>query len=409
MSERLIKQFKKLEEIEPSGEWINSTRDFFVNTVKKDTIVYRTSWTYNFKIFWLAGQRKLMPVAGRITALALVIVVIGGTGIAAEAEYVPTKPLYKVKQTIEKVELVLATSSKQETEIYLKHAKKRVGEALKLAQKDTSSIKSIKDKEKNINTVVTKLKQDLTAAGVSLDIVKQDEENIDTAKDLAKKITENVKDTVVILDQVIKEAEIKAVDNTVTEVIAASEEVENSAIELLVTQGKDKDNIISEQNLSAEEKEILVGDKIERIAEKIEKIKDELNQYQFNSGDLANLSGDLSATSTIVVLEDEKIQELEEKLKSAQISLDEARKLLESDLYIESMDKMKESNQLVGEVDQVISRINGTTSSVENKEIDSNQATSTNQLLDNDPASAEISEENQPFSVGVDDSVEITE
>jgi hypothetical protein len=358
MSEKILRQFKKLEETQPSREWLSLTRANLVNKVKFDTLSQKTDWVYNFRLIWFAWRQNFSIVSNKVYALLILIVLIGGTGMAAEAEYIPTKALYKVKETIEKVELVLAMSAESEAKIYLKHAQKRMDEVLKIAQnKDYSDF----DKEKNINTVVTKLKKDLNSASVNLDIVKQDDQNQAVTKDLAKELTKNVKDTVAVLNKVAKETDTKTMNETVAKAIVSTEDVDDSAVKLLVAKNS-TDKSDNQSDLTDAEKKTLVQDKIDRIEQKLEKVKENLNLYYANQKAKESKGSIITildkATSLPVILTDDQVKEIEDKIKDAEQSATEAKEKLSANSLTESLNKSKEGNKLINEADEIINQAN---------------------------------------------------
>ena len=262
MPERFLHQMKKLEAVEASQEWQRQTRSFLVNKVNHDTLAnnHKIAWNYNLKVFIMDWQNRLMPAPAKIGYFLLLVGFVSGTGLAARAEYNPSKFLYSVWETVERAELVLATSQASQTKIYLKHVEKGVNDAKKLAKSDKLANE---EKGKQINTVVTKLKKELTAASVSLDIADQTQDNEAGITDLAKEVTQNTKDTAVALNQVIEDSLIQGLDKeAVDKAIATTEVVENDAIKLLLNQQNLED-------LSESEIKNLIADKISRITEKI--------------------------------------------------------------------------------------------------------------------------------------------
>ncbi|KKT01655.1 MAG: hypothetical protein UV78_C0056G0015, partial [Parcubacteria group bacterium GW2011_GWA2_43_17] len=145
---------------------------------------------------------------------------------------------------------------------------KTVKDAQKLAQSE-----KLDDQERNkhINTVVTKLKKEMSAASASLDIAEQTKAG-GNITELAKEVTSNTQNTVNALNKVIEESEMKGADKVaVNEAIAATEAVQGEAIQLLI----DQQDL---QNLSAEELANLVVEKIARATEQLNKILDYFNQ-----------------------------------------------------------------------------------------------------------------------------------
>ena len=259
---------KNLERVEASQEWLKQARSFLVNKVNQDTFAHKTSWNYNIKVWFIGWQDKLVPSPVKAVSFLLLIGLVSATGLAARAEFNPSKFLYSVWETVERAELVLATSPTSQTKVYLKHVEKTVKDAQKLAQSE-----KLDDQERNkhINTVVTKLKKEMSAASASLDIAEQTKAG-GNITELAKEVTSNTQNTVDALNKVIEESEMKGADKAaVNEAIAATEAVQGEAIQLLINQP-------DLQNLSAEELANLVVEKIARATEQLNKILDYFNQ-----------------------------------------------------------------------------------------------------------------------------------
>ena len=239
---------KNLERVEASQEWLKQARSFLVNKVNQDTFAHKTSWNYNIKVWFIGWQDKLVPSPVKAVSFLLLIGLVSATGLAARAEFNPSKFLYSVWETVERAELVLATSPTSQTKVYLKHVEKTVKDAQKLAQSE-----KLDDQERNkhINTVVTKLKKEMSAASASLDIAEQTKAG-GNITELAKEVTSNTQNTVNALNKV-------------------TEAVQGEAIQLLI----DQQDL---QNLSAEELANLVVEKIARATEQLNKILDYFNQ-----------------------------------------------------------------------------------------------------------------------------------
>ena len=346
MPEKLLRQFKKLEKIEPKAKWLDSTRNFLVLRVKTDSLTFQTPWSFHLRVFLLTWQKKLSPAPSLIFSSILVAGLILGTGFAAQAEHRPNKILYRVRDAVVDMRLALTTSEVKKAEIRLQIVKNRTADALILAQsKDLSS----QNKEKHLNTVVTKLKQDLEAASASLDIVQTQSDN-SAVNSLAKQLTENSKDTVDALNQVMIGSETSGVDKKVVkDAIATTEDVEDNALDLLL------ENNLSEidgMQLSADEISVLVNDKIKRTEEKVEKIAEVINQIEAES--LATTGNEPTSTST------EDIINLKAKVQEATNYITEAKNLAATNAFKEALLKVKNSNQIIKEIDDLLKEKLGT-------------------------------------------------
>ena len=112
MSERLLNQLNKLQKNGPSPQWKENTRNLLVFQVKKDTLTNEHSWRNSLEMFSFIYLKKIVPHSVRAISTLIVIAMMGGVGLFAQAEYIPSRPLYIVKKTLERIELVLSFTQK---------------------------------------------------------------------------------------------------------------------------------------------------------------------------------------------------------------------------------------------------------------------------------------------------------
>jgi len=90
------------------------------------------------------GQKKRLPFFSRqprwatVVAIVLVLLLAGGSTVAAAGNSMPDSPLYQVKLTTEQVQLALTPSALGKAELYARLADKRVAEIIYLANKGKS-------------------------------------------------------------------------------------------------------------------------------------------------------------------------------------------------------------------------------------------------------------------------------
>lgn len=357
MPERFLHQLKKLERIEPREEWLDSTRNFLVNKVKSDSLTFQTPWNYHLRVFLLTWQKKLAPAPAISFSFILAVGLIFGTGLAAQAEHRPDKILYRVRNAVVDMRLALTTSEVKKAEIRLQIVKNRTTDALMLAQ---SKDLSLQNKEKHLNTVVTKLKQDLEAASASLDIVQTQSDN-SAVNSLAKQLTENSKDTVNVLNQVMIESETSGIDKEmVKDVIASTENAEDNALDLLLENNL---NGIDGTQLSADEISVLVNDKIKRTEEKVEKIAEIIKQIEVENAISNPASANnqpIAASSNILSVSEEEIGELSANIQQAKDYIAEAKNLAAGKVFQEALLKIKACNQIIKEINELFKEKYGT-------------------------------------------------
>jgi hypothetical protein len=163
MKDSALNKFIKLSQTTPNVDWAFSCKQNLLDKAvlvlpeKKKNLFGLATWkTERFTLHVISSAPKAVSV------LAGLVLVVGITNIAAEASYVPEQPLYTVKQTLEKFELMLATSPEKESEVYAKHMQKRVNEAEKII--DSKSL-SADEKEKHLKTIIKSIEKN--AASVS--------------------------------------------------------------------------------------------------------------------------------------------------------------------------------------------------------------------------------------------------
>ena len=300
-------------------------------------------------------QKRFVPAPSKIMATLLIFGLLGSTGLAAKAEYRPDRTLYFVKKTIEKIELVLAMSSYQEAAIHLKHVQNRKDEVIKLAQSENLTKA---EKEEYINTVVSKLKQDLSSASASLSIVNKADEESDKVADLAKQITIDSKDAVEVLNQVNEDIQLENVEQIIAEVIDSSENAEQDAIKILAVQQESGE--IAEIEFTNEDLTALLDDKINRINKKIEVITISLNEIEVG---LSNRRCERSGGTTICVreplfdIEKQSLNDLFKKVSEAKKYMVSSSELLVEENFVDTLEKLKEGNNLVNQVNDKIIEI----------------------------------------------------
>jgi len=380
MAERIAKQFKRLQQTGPAAEWAENTRNFLMSRISRDTLGKEQPWFESFQLNAIIWLRKVSPSPVKAVSAFLVLAMIGGTSMVAKAEYIPTRSLYTVKRTVEKIELVLAVTPLSETKVHLKHAAERKNEAVKLTQQ--ASISS-EDKTEHINTVVKSLKNDINAVQTSLEIVKGDKKEPQKAVILAKEITDNVNKTIEDLDEVKKIAfdeNIVDVKQTVDDAQSAIEDVEDESIKVLIEEvtnkkassaeaaenaaqnnteenqagvknetvpagNKDAKEIISEDELKQ-----IITKKVERTDKKIQEVKEIVQNIT-----LASAS---STTATAADLKE--VSEAAENPAKAEVKLIEAKSLIEEGQLSEAMVKVQESKQITKESKEVVEKIKET-------------------------------------------------
>lgn len=80
---------------------------------------------------WLAGRRVSLAFT-QVLAVVIAVAVIGFGTVAASADSLPRSPLYPIKRTAERVQLLLTFSPKDKARLHLFFAERRLNETLRL-------------------------------------------------------------------------------------------------------------------------------------------------------------------------------------------------------------------------------------------------------------------------------------
>lgn len=336
--ERLLKQLNRLQKAGPALEWSENTRSFLVNRVKTDTLAKEHFWFADFKVFSFVWLRKILPSPVKIVSVLTIFGMILGTGMVAEAEYLPKgRPLYAVKRTFEKIELVLAVSPEKETKVNLKHASKRKDEAIKISEKADLSEEQ---KVGNLKKVVKSLEQNISAVKDNLEIVKDEAKKPEETAKLAKEVNQKTTETINDLEKVKETMDTKEVDKTVGEAQEQVEAVAVASLEVLVENSAEPQ--VSNQVISKNEVKDIINGTIERENNKISKIEDKV--------EVANAE---KPTAT----DKKELTEVTENSTKSHEILKEAQAFLDDDLLKEALDKVKESKEKTEVSQKVVSKL----------------------------------------------------
>lgn len=347
MSQKLLEQFNCLKSVQPDFAWKERTRDFLVKRVKLDTVAHQTNWFEIFHTFSIVFFAKYMPSPARITAIIVVISIIGGANMIAQAEYAPNRMFYGVKRAYEKVEFVFAVTPESEAKMHLKHANERQKEATKIAASQQTS----QEKASNLKTVIKSFEQNIEAAKSSLVIVKEQTENMKNSDiinektlNLAKEISENVSEAIKNLDEVNNITSNKDVSKTVEEAQSVAEGVNTASLKVLIEKtGTSTDPVLQKQLKN------FIFQKLNRDQETINKIK-VLTEQWLEAEDAA------------------------QKIDQAQKLTKEAKNLLEENAFLEAMQKAEYVSDIARELNNKIN-----TEAEDNKAIENNQGNSATQ------------------------------
>jgi len=394
MAENILNQFKKLqEEIGPSAEWTEKTRNFLFAKVEQDTLIQETSIFDHLRLFLNVGARRFSVVSVRVAVILVTVGLIGSAGMFAQAEANPKTLLYSVKRAIEKIEFVLAVSPASETKVYLKHATKRKDEALKLAQKSDFTAS---EKDSSIDSAIKSMEKDINAAQDSLAIINASKEQGEETAVLAKEITNSVKENMQALDQVQQIVGSEGVDATVAEAKNTMEEAESASLEFLLSSGT---AVISEDEL----KEI-INNKIQRATEKINQLNAVIAGVDLNKVIIVKevSLGTLNIKTRLNIAE--VVNQAQSKANEAQNALDQAKSTLTENDFSGVLEDIKASYELFNQAKRELAKV------LEKEEISEEESATPESSLEssNDNNESGKSTFDQPGSSGASSTSETT-
>lgn len=266
MKDVVLKKFEKLSQTAPNADWSFSCKQRLLAQAellkpqKKNNWLSLTTWrTEKFALRLVSSAPKA------VSAIIGLFVIAGTTGIVAEASYVPKQTLYTVKQTMEKFELLLATSPEKESEIYAKHMQRRVEEAEKII---SSTDLSETEKEKHLKTIIKSIEKNATNVSAVLSQVQSENDvNNDSVTNLALTITQSTKQASKALNSFIGNSKV---DESVSQnsaaaaagkAITATDSAETDALMVLAknVDGKKPNKPIETIQLINDSKEIEVA------------------------------------------------------------------------------------------------------------------------------------------------------
>jgi len=341
MPQRLFEQLNKLQSIKPDLNWQSQVRTSLVTRSRIDTLDKQLTFTDRLSLFSMVFYKKYLPSPYKMASALAAILIISGTSIMAQAEYLPGRPLYSIKRGFENVEFAFAVTPEKETQLHLKHAKKRQDEAVKIAA-DTSNQAQ---KTENLNIVIKSMEQNIVAAKSGLEIVKDasDASSSDNQKTvaLAKEITRSTNNAIETLDQVQSSASAE-LTKTVNEAKSLAEDANSVSLKVLVDNANQQAITESQPSASTEEVKGFISQKLERSEEKIK-------QAQV----MTNTATDASLNSK----NDVNLKDAVQKNTEAQVAVKEAKSLLNSNNLPQALEKVEKASNITKESTGALSKI----------------------------------------------------
>ena len=358
----------------PKAAWVKETRAALLSDIsqnKKTAHTAQPSWSVSFS--YLFPQSMLAPVRS-LAVVALVIgLAVGGwlTSVSASTNSLPGDLLYGVKLASEKTQLTVAkvTGNKESAvQISLKSASNRASEIKQIAKKQPKEVQKVKESlEKNLSDAAE-------------DVADMRQTDVTKAAALAKEMTET---TAVIsgnLRDAAKEVEKTEEGNeeATKEIVEASKTVEDAEIEAI--------GVVVEGN--PEEAKELIAKKTESLLGENEEAKLELEQLEksLEEKKTASEEGEETATEESIVVEEvlatstvpevvstttpagemeegviEKLEETSKIAKDQTLQIDEGAKetliLSEDQQLQEAVEKLKQLGDIKEETQEAIGEL----------------------------------------------------
>ena len=262
MKNTILNQFQKLSQTTPDADWVLSCKQRLMAQAELTMPENKKNWLSLFT--WKTEKFAMRIVSSAPKAMSAIVgllVIAGTTSIVAEASFVPEQPLYTVKQTMEKFELLLATSPEKESEIYAKHMQKRVHEAEQII--DSKSLTD-SEKEEHLKTIIKSIEKNAANVSAVLSQIKQNPDD-KSVNDLALSITQSTKQANKALNSVMNggtKTDDKYNQNSAamaaSKAISATDSAENDALMVLAknVDGKKPNTSIETIQLINDSKEI---------------------------------------------------------------------------------------------------------------------------------------------------------
>jgi predicted DNA-binding protein (UPF0278 family) len=233
MEHNLIKKIKQLKKIQPSPEWLDSTRHNLVSQIDFEAEKVKT----NFGFFnWLKHPQSLA------LAICLLLIFIGGPWLMVMASQasLPGELLYSVKRMGEGVQATVASESSK-TQLQVEFAGKRLEELTKITEDSFAP----EEKTEKVKQVVNDLKDNLAGATTYLDKISK--ENVIVVAKKAMKIREDLTKT--------KEEMPLEAQTDLAEAEKAIEEISHQILTILV---KDRQETAEGTTTTTPDEEILI-------------------------------------------------------------------------------------------------------------------------------------------------------
>jgi hypothetical protein len=330
--QQIIKYLRLLKNWQPEGDWLQENKQAVFEFMEKNPVKRFISLNLGgVSVFdkvadEMFGRRLLASV---LATFLVVGVIFGGSVIFAKNLYSPGNLGYSFKLFGENVNCFLLTDKVRKIDCEVKQAEKRLSEIQEMMElKGTGHNREVF--EITLQNYVSKLKQAeysfVRLAAVEEDpaLILEAAKQLERAKEHQEVIAEVEAKTGSVLEDVLKEAQIAAVD--------ASAEA-------------DKQILRAEVSVSEEADELSELPSVKELTEKVMDANSEILNLETVIMTLKSFHG------YVVLIE------ADEKLSLARRVLSDARNLMDEERYIEVVDKLADVSKLIVEAKEEIKKI----------------------------------------------------
>lgn len=365
MHDNQLNQLKSA--LNPSDSWVDGQRELLTN-IARDVAANQSmaQWRYRGGLTWqlraLQAVHGVFPTLRRVVVTFLVVFLSGAGVLTAQVSRaaVVGDALYPIKRNIEKLELVLATSSQREAAVYLKHVAARLQEISDIQTRDLTP----EDMERRLSQSVDTLNRDLTAAQQSLEIAARDGQVsvgvLSVAKDLnrqakqaarlinrttlakAQKTTTNLKESAAVAIDTTERAQAASLSILIEKISKAQVAAEPEDIE--ATQAEAKVLLLGQLD-EVSVRQVSAEAAVSNLLKPETKFK--VNQALVR----------MYRVSSIVPFTQTDVDSTKVKLEASGKLLTLSRALVEDGKLVEAFSRVQEAKQTIEEVGKVVKKV----------------------------------------------------
>ncbi|MCD4761002.1 DUF5667 domain-containing protein [bacterium] len=313
-----ISRLKNLSALKTDRKWEKTTKYELLSEISSQNRLMQAQKLTNAEkldMSMMSFINRMAPSLNKVVASFLILMMSSGLGFAAQAS-VPGQALWPIKRSIEKAHLTLAFNPVKETEVHIDHVKKRLNEIDKILDKENGTLEKTAKKQAAIKQAIIHLEKDMTSADTSLKVVKEEKkEKPLEVVELAKKLTDTVKETTGILEGQAVESEDVIIEEILDSVTEVNKGIKESAVNIAL---EVHDQVVASQIEAAEEISFL-----------------ETNENVLSEDVMGNISHDTTTADLAEPLADDLA--LEAKIKAEEV---EAVKAVVAEIIASEIDEV---------------------------------------------------------------------